>query len=530
MEDKKYFQYNAAIYARLSKEDGENRESNSIKNQKELIKDYIKQLPEIRICSEHSDDGYSGVDFSRPAFTAMLEDIKAGKINCVIVKDFSRFGRNYIEAGKYLENIFPFLGVRFISVNDNYDSAKNRSDSDDLIIPFKNLINDAYLRDISVKIRSQLLIKCKKGDFVGNFPVYGYMKSPENKNKLIIDEYAAEVVRDIFRRKLEGFSPQAIADRLNESGELSPLEYKNFIGFNTSDSFKKKDKALWSAGAVLRILGNPVYTGVLEQGKTATPNHKIKKRVVKPKEERIIREDTHEAIIDKQIFEITAGLLLRDTRAAPEKTSVHIFSGMLFCADCGNSMVRKTVPRKNKKYIYHVCSTNKNNGSCTRHSTSEKTLAEIILSVLQTQIKLFTDFEAVMLYADSFSGKDNEVKKLSASVILREAEIKKYRELKASVYEDFKDGLFDSEEFESFNALYTFKLTEAEKAAKRLKSSVKALENNKIKSPVEEFIYNKNITELTRKILVSLVEQINIFDDGVIEIVFNYGDSFQKAV
>jgi DNA invertase Pin-like site-specific DNA recombinase len=190
--------YNAVDYLRLSKEDGDKAESDSIANQRDLITNFVKSMPEIRLCSERIDDGFSGVDFNRPAFNLMMEDIKAGRINCIIVKDLSRFGRNYIEAGRYIERIFPFLGVRFIAINDGYDSAKEKSTSDDIIIPFKNLVNDAYCRDISVKIRSQLEVKRKNGEFIGSFAVYGYMKSAENKNQLVIDPYAAKIVRDIF--------------------------------------------------------------------------------------------------------------------------------------------------------------------------------------------------------------------------------------------------------------------------------------------------------------------------------------------
>jgi DNA invertase Pin-like site-specific DNA recombinase len=346
--------YNAALYVRISKDDGDKAESDSIINQKELIKDYLRSIPEIQLCSERVDDGFSGVDFLRPDFEAMMEDIRAGKINCVVVKDLSRFGRNYIEVGKYLENIFPFLGVRFISVNDQFDSANKRTDAEELILPFKNLINDAYSRDLSVKIRSQLLVKRKNGDYIGNFAVYGYTKSPENKNRLVVDEYASEVVRDIFRWKLEGLSGQAIANRLNAKGELSPMEYKRYCGLNFSTSFKVNSKAGWSPLAVKRILSNPVYTGVLEQGKVTTPNHKLKNRISKSQEDWNVVRDAHEPIICKLVFDLIADLLASDTRAASKEKAVYIFSGKLFCADCGNSMVRKLVPSGGKKYAYYV--------------------------------------------------------------------------------------------------------------------------------------------------------------------------------
>ena len=208
--------YHASIYLRLSKEDGDvtagsKNESNSISNQKSLIMDYLKDKHDIQVVSIREDDGYSGVDFNRPSFQLMLEDVKKGIIDCIIVKDLSRFGRNYIEVGRYLEKLFPMLGVRFIAVNDNYDSL-NVDTAHDIVMPFKNLINDSYCRDLSVKIRSHLAVKRKNGEFIGAFACYGYLKDPENKNHLVIDTYAGPVVQDIFRMKINGYSQYKIAN------------------------------------------------------------------------------------------------------------------------------------------------------------------------------------------------------------------------------------------------------------------------------------------------------------------------------
>ena len=215
MEAKKQAEYDADLYLRLSHEDGDKAESDSIANQRELLMDYLSSHPEIRLHEVRTDDGYSGVNYDRLGFIQMMEAVKAGEINCIIVKDFSRLGRNFIETGKYIEKIFPFMGVRFISVNDDYDSARPRTSSDNLIVPVKNLMNDAYCRDISIKIRSHLDIKRKKGQCIAPFAVYGYQKDEENKNHLVIDEEPAAVVREIFKKKLEGYSAQAIADWLN---------------------------------------------------------------------------------------------------------------------------------------------------------------------------------------------------------------------------------------------------------------------------------------------------------------------------
>ena len=273
--------YIADSYYRLSKEDGDKAESDSIVNQKALVREFLKMHPDIQIYEERVDDGYTGVNFERPSFQAMLEDIKSGKINCVIVKDLSRFGRNYIEAGRYIEKIFPYLGVRFIAINDNIDTASAMSASDELLIPFNNLINDAYCRDISIKVRSHLDIKRENGQYISPFAPYGYKKSEQNKNQLVIDEKPASVVRQIFKWKIDGMSAARIADKLNHLGIPTPIEYKHMNGETLHCEFQKKPDSKWMANSVNRILGNEVYTGVLVQGKTSSPSYKVRKRVRK---------------------------------------------------------------------------------------------------------------------------------------------------------------------------------------------------------------------------------------------------------
>lgn len=266
----------AAAYLRLSIEDGDKAESNSIGNQRELIRDFVAERPELHLVGEYADDGYTGTNFERPGFTQMMEDIKSGKINCIIVKDLSRLGRNYIEMGKYLEQIFPMMGIRFIAINDNYDNANTESsDSDSIVVPFKNLLNDSYCRDISIKVRSQLDIKRRKGEFIGGYAVYGYSKDEQNKNRLVVDEYAADIVRSIYRRKLEGMSANSIADQLNSEGVLAPSEYKRLCGLNYHSGFKTGTHAKWQAIQVLRILKNEVYTGTMVQGKRQKINYKM---------------------------------------------------------------------------------------------------------------------------------------------------------------------------------------------------------------------------------------------------------------
>ena len=519
--------YNAAIYCRLSKDDGDKTESDGISSQRNLLLDYLKDMSDIRLCSERVDDGYSGVDFNRPALMAMLEDIKEGRINCIVVKDLSRFSRNYIEAGRYIEKIFPFMGVRFIAVNDNYDSAQKSSYSDDILIPFKNLVNDAYCRDISVKIRSQLEIKRKKGDFTGSFAAYGYLKSGENKNKLVIDPYASKIVKDIFGWKAEGLSLRGIANRLDEIGEPSPMEYKRALGMRYATGFKQNAKARWSAAAVGRILKNPVYTGALVQGRISTPNHKIKQRFTKPADKWIRVENTHEPIITEDIFQ-TVGLLLRtNTRIAPRGESVQLFSGLLFCADCRQRMVRKTVPAGDKKYIYHVCSTYKAGKGCTSHSVSETAAEEAVLKAIQAQIAAFADVERILKLVDKLHIRQEEIKKTDAQLAMKQEEIRKCKKLKVSLYEDLKNGIVSKDEHREFRAIYEHRLVKTVEAAGRLKQLREHILSGKAAESVwtEGFDRYRNIRGLSRKIAVFLIERIYVYENGKksrIEIKFRY--------
>lgn len=278
--------YEAADYLRLSKEDGDfslsndKLESDSISSQRAIIERFVAQNPNIKLVAEFCDDGYTGTNFDRPDFQRMMEAVKAGKINCVIVKDLSRFGRDYIDAGKYIEKIFPQLGVRFIAVNDNYDSL-NHSTGDSLVLPVKNFLNDSYSRDISIKVRSSFESRRQDGEFIANYTAYGYLRDPENKNKLVIDEVAGEYVREIFQWKIEGMSPVTIAEKLNGRGVLPPSEYKRSIGIKYKTAFQTSSRSKWSPKAVIRILTNELYTGVLIQGRRTTPNYKVKKVIIK---------------------------------------------------------------------------------------------------------------------------------------------------------------------------------------------------------------------------------------------------------
>lgn len=529
--------YKAAIYVRLSKEDGDvsdasKAESNSISNQKELIKDFLKDKQDIVIVSERVDDGYSGVNFERPAFQLMLEDIKQGKVDCVVVKDLSRFGRNYIESGRYIEKIFPMLGVRFIAINDNYDSLTGKSQTDEIVIPFKNLINDAYCRDISIKIRSHLDVKRRKGEFIGSFTIYGYAKDEHDHNKIVIDEYAAGVVRDIYQWKISGMSQQRIADKLNDMGVLSPAEYKKSCGIKYSANLQTKKQAIWSAVAITRILTNESYTGTLIQGKVTTPNYKVKKTVIKDEEDWVVIPNAFEAIITKEQFDMVQEILKKDTRVAPDKKSVYLFSGIAVCGDCGRQMSRKVSTVSGKKYVYYMCSANKKEGVCSSHRIREDELEKAVVTYLNSYIDELENIQHFLEFIDKLPYQEVNVKRLNMRIVQLEEDAQKYEKLKVSVYEDLKDELISKEEYISMKQEFEKRRRAALDSIAQIKIEIETLasRNGKHHEWVESFLANKGIEKLERNVVVELIDYIKIYEDKRIEIVFRYADNYKEIL
>lgn len=529
--------YKAAIYVRLSKEDGDvsdasKAESNSISNQKELIKDFLKDKQDIVIVSERVDDGYSGVNFERPAFQLMLEDIKQGKVDCVVVKDLSRFGRNYIESGRYIEKIFPMLGVRFIAINDNYDSLTGKSQTDEIVIPFKNLINDAYCRDISIKIRSHLDVKRRKGEFIGSFTIYGYAKDEHDHNKIVIDEYAAGVVRDIYQWKISGMSQQRIADKLNDMGVLSPAEYKKSCGIKYSANLQTKKQAIWSAVAITRILTNESYTGTLIQGKVTTPNYKVKKTVIKDEEDWVVIPNAFEAIITKEQFDMVQEILKKDTRVAPDKKSVYLFSGIAVCGDCGRQMSRKVSTVAGKKYVYYMCSANKKEGVCSSHRIREDELEKAVVTYLNSYIDELENIQHFLEFIDKLPYQEVNVKRLNMRIVQLEEDAQKYEKLKVSVYEDLKDELISKEEYISMKQEFENRRRAALDSIAQIKIEIETLasRNGKHHEWIESFIANKGIEKLERNVVVELIDYIRIYEDKRIEIVFRYADNYKEIL
>ena len=458
-----------------------------------------------------------------------MAEVKAGKINCIVVKDLSRFGRDHLGVGEYLEQLFPFLGVRFIAINDNYDSLHSNAESDELVIPFKNLINEAYCRDTSVKTRSQLEIKRQRGDFIGSFAVFGYRKDPENRHRLLVDEYAAGVVRDVFKWKLGGISTIDIADRLTQAGIPTPMDYKRSQGMRYSTSFRLKEKSVWDAGMVLRILKNPVYTGVLEQGRVTTPSYRVKRLVVKPREEWAVVENCHEPIIDRYDFESVQKVLALDTRTSVSGKAVELFSGMVCCGECGGAMIRKTVSYGKKRYVYYVCAAHKNEKRCFSHSMRVETLDEIVLDALKKYIQDVIDLSDLLELTDTAQLQQAGMRKLQGRLEQKREEIDRNQALLRSLYESLADGVIDRDEYQDLKKTYSRRRNQAEEQAEAIQEEMSREMGNFSdgRGWMEQFRKHQNIDALDRTIIVSLIERILMFRDRRVEIVYRWHDEFQ---
>lgn len=531
--------FKVAIYLRLSKEDddlscssGAKSESNSISNQRKLIYDFMKLHPELELYDEYKDDGKSGSNFDRAEFQRMMKDIEAGKVNCVVVKDQSRFGRDYIDVGKYKEKIFPKLGVRFITINEGYDSLSATS-SDDLAFTINSFVYDFYIRDISTKIRTNLTAKKQNGEYAGAFVAYGYVKDSNDNSKLVVDQFAADVVRDIFRWKIEGLSPQNIAVRLNELGIPSPAEYKKLSGSNYKTSFQTSSKAVWSHVSVRRILKNEIYLGVMIQGKRTTPNYKTKTVVTKAESEWLRVEGTHEAIISVRDFELVQELLRDDTHCRAGDVTVPVYAGRIYCGDCGATAVRKTVSYAGKRYVYYVCNANKHDKTvCSRHSIREDILGQVIYQTVRHQIDLLLDVDKALRQFENLSWEKHKLKQLDASIEIQEEVVRKNNTLRLGIYEDLRAGLLDRSEYESLKKELAERIAEATAAIEKLNKEKREILDgvSKQQSWIEQFRQYENVTELTRPMVIHLIERINIFEESNIEIVFRHRNQIEEIL
>ena len=355
------------------------------------------------------------------------------------------------------------------------------------------------------------------------------MKDPEDRHRLAVDSFAADVVRDIFRWKLEGISAADIAARLNKDGILSPLEYKSRQGMRFSTPFQAGGHSKWNAASILRILKNPVYMGVLEQGKNTTPGYKVKRRVVKPGEEWDVAEGAHETVVMPEDFAAVQKVLALDTRTSPGSSAVGLFSGMVSCGECGAAMVRKTVPAGGKKYVYYVCAAHKSEKACYTHSIRDSVLEEIVLKSLRKQIHDLISLSELMGMAESVQVQKAGAVKLQERLDRKQAEAGRYQRLLLSLYESLMDGMISQEEYREMKKNYAALRAEAEEQAGNMQEEIGRVMEEEVNGCgwMDQFKKYRNITGLDRVIVVTLIDRIFIYRDKHVEIAYNWQDEFR---
>lgn len=531
--------WKAGLYLRLSKEDDDKDEegkleSDSISSQRLIIEDYIIENPDIEIISEYPDDGYTGANFDRPELLRLIEDIRLGRINCVIVKDLSRFGRNYLEAGQYLDVFFPVMGVRFISVNDNIDSFLYPSSMNNISVSFKNVMNEEYCRDISNKIRSTFMAKFESGEYLCGFALYGYERDPNNKGKLLVDPDAAAVIKQIFQWFSEGKTYRWITFKLNELGVPSPSKYK----MEKYPNYRKDQnpRGLWHIQSIKTILQNRTYTGDLVQGVHEAISHKIRKLRKTSPDRWVIIENHHEAIVDKTLFFNLQAIINRDTRVSPKTKTLALFAGFLRCADCGRQMVKKNAGHKNIRHLYHyyTCTTYdlQTKAACTRHAMRSDVLEKVVFSVITKYIDLAVDMDELIEKINKSPFKTAATIKLQSMIALKEKEKVKLENVLLDLYPDYKNALISKTQYLVLKEKYESEIGSINAVIENL---TKTLDQEKdgidgSNEFIQNFIKYRNLDKLTREVLIALVDVIRVHEGGGLEIVFKFQDSFKRAV
>ena len=503
--------WNTAGYLRLSREDGDKAESDSIANQRKLLEQYIHSHPELRLVDFYQDDGYTGTNFDRPAFQKMMKDIEQGQVNCVLVKDLSRFGRDYIEVGRYLEREFPAKRVRFIAVNDHVDSQRGRYD---MLLPMKNIFNTQYARDISDKVRSAIHTKQQRGEFVGAFPSYGYRKDPSNHNRLVIDPSAAQVVRRIFDLFEQGWGKIKIAKQLNTEGIPSPSEYKRILGERYHNGRKIDQTTYWTYATIHRILQNQMYAGNMEQGRNYRPTMHGK-AVQLDRADWTIVPDTHEAIIAPEQWERVQTLLQKRTRQLDFQSNQSPFAGFLRCGDCGRAMVKT----KSAGGVYYSCGSYKRYGPtvCTKHSISHSVLEQIVLEDLNQIIASVQNLQSLAAETEKRSSREQKGEQGRL-----EGGLERLYRLKKLAYEDYRDGLIRRDDFLRYQTDYEQQERELSAQLQKLKE---AQEEDLLLHPwVQSLLQHGRLTSLDRITVAETVKQILIFEDGHIEITYTFSN------
>ena len=507
--------YNVGIYIRLSREDEDKKdiESESITNQRNLILKYINKSEEKFILyDEYVDDGVSGTTFERPNFNRLIKDIEGGKVNCVITKDYSRLGRDYIKSGEYLERYFPEHNVRYIAILDNIDTISDSAGND--IAPYRAILNDQYAKDISKKVRGAVYTKKSNGDFLGWKAVYGYKKDEKNKNKLVIDEDAAKVVRRIFELAYDGNSSKVIADTLSKEKIPIPSVYANLNRGKKSSCY-----GLWCSRTISEMLTNETYIGNLTQGKRKRINYKIKKEVRVPKQDWIVVENTHEPIIDKETF-YKVQLLIDKNKNKQSKTNNYLLKGFLYCKECGHSI---GITKRNEKIAYTGCSYYQRYSKfkvCTPHSMNYQSLEKGILKEIRSMCKKYvnsSNFESILKNSSKIKKiRDNLLGDINACKL----EKKRLLNVKKQLYFDKANDVITLDEYKEYSnqivsdiIVQDEKLHDLEKGLNNIDNKV--IPNNNYSEAVKEYLSMK---KPSRYLLASIIDKILINKDKEITV------------
>lgn len=520
-------------YNRLSKEDGDKPESDSIQNQHSINQKHLEYLREqgeqIESVTVYSDDGYAGGNFKRPRYQALIRDIESGKINCIIFKDNSRLGRNYPELGRLMEDYFPQKGVRVISVLNNLDSVKDPRGYCSAIVSFSNIVNDDYIRQLSIKIKCTLTMKRERGEFIGNYAPFGYQKDPADRHRLVVDEEQAEIVRKIFDWYEDGMSASSIAKRLNAMQIMTPGDFKIRDGcksFITHDRNSSKLHA-WTTTTIATILKNEVYIGNMVQGKHKSVSYRSKKMMLTDESEWTVVEGTHAPIISDEQFAIIHERFARRTRISPGKTHVYPLSGLVSCGACGHRMNRVV----SQGYARYRCITRTYApDKCQCPSIKEEYLEELILQTLQSLIARLVDVKAVIVAARQFktiNGAKNEYM-LALNKAKREQE--RLQDAQFHLYADLQSGLIPQTQYLQFQKRYEAEIAAQEAKIEHLNQGL--LQLKEARQQDDEFVafFQKygNIQKLDWDTVNQLIQKVVFHDKQHVDIYFRFADEYEK--
>ena len=512
-------QKHAALYCRLSVDDGNISGSVSIETQKILLEQYC-QSHGITSYEFYCDDGYSGTNFQRPAFQQMLSDINAGKINLVIVKDLSRFGRNYVEVGLQVEH-FKEQDVRFIAADDHYDSSVNE---DDLMFPMRNVMNEMYARDVSKKTKAAKKAKARAGQYIGSKPPFGYKLDPNDRHHLVIDEPAAEVVRRIFRLTAEGVGYNKITRIFREEKVLNPITYFNQ---NNPDYFKAdywRKEFDWHVTSVRAILNNEVYLGMLVYGKRRYKSMKSKQVVKNPREEWIVAENTHEPIISKELWD-TAHKVMSSKRRPAKTGELQIFAGLIYCADCGHCLTYGQKQRKDGTYYgAYDCWMYRTHGKeyCPSHYINYDTIYNLVLINLRTVLWNYrhnTEQFYKVLEKKFETESVKEHKKLKSEYDKKQSRIEEIEKILRKLYEDNALGRVTDERYEVMSSQYESEQNEIKSELPCLRSRIEELAQQNYATDKFVNLIKKYtvIDKLDASILNELIDKIVVHHKEIAE-------------